>query len=67
MESAINLRIKTLDQKDFFVKVSPSQKVKELKTAIDKAISLDPSCQRLIYQGKLLKDEDRLSLYKIHD
>ena len=64
MESTqiLNLRVKTMDSNEFEVKLDNSKELKviDLKKEIEKKINLEPIRQRLIFQGKALKDNDTL-------
>jgi hypothetical protein len=69
----INIKIRTLDG-EFQVNASVENKVEELKKRIqdviiilNKVSKVPTGRQRLIYRGKLLKDSDVLSSYKISD
>lgn len=41
--------------------------MKELKEACAEGSKLDPESQRLIFKGRILKDETTISEYKIED
>lgn len=45
--------------------LSPSILVSELKEKIKAQTDIETERQRLIYSGKVLKDEEPLSLYKV--
>ena len=64
--SDIKIKVKTLrgGQKDFELTVSTSITIPELKAKLEEVTSVPPSQQRLIYLGKVLKDEDKLSDYR---
>jgi ubiquilin len=66
--SNINIFIKTSTEGKTPVDISSSATVSELKQKISTVLSDCPvDVQRLIYSGRVLKDEDVLSLYKISD
>jgi ubiquilin len=65
--SEINITVKTsnADKTDF--KADPSITVLEFKEIIAQKISVPANLQRLIYKGRVLKDESTLSSYNIDD
>ena len=64
--SAINLHIKS-GQNKWDVSIEPSQTILELKEAIAVVSSIPAANQRLIYSGKILKDDQTVESYKIQD
>lgn len=64
--SAINLHIKS-GQNKWEVSIEPSQTILELKEAIAVVSSIPAANQRLIYSGKILKDDQTVESYKIQD
>ena len=64
--SAINLHIKS-GQNKWDVSIDPSQTILELKEAIAVVSSIPAANQRLIYSGKILKDDQTVESYKIQD
>lgn len=68
------VRVKTMDSKELVIKLEADKKsehdgylVKDLKAQIASLIKLEVSRQRLIFQGKLLKDNDKLQDYNVSD
>ena len=68
------VRVKTMDSKELVIKLEADKKsehdgyrVKDLKTQIASLIKLEVSRQRLIFQGKLLKDNDKLQDYNVSE
>lgn len=66
------VRVKTMDSKELVIKLEADKKsehdgfkVKDLKAQIASLIKLEVSRQRLIFQGKLLKDNDKLQDYNV--
>ena len=69
----INVKIRTLDN-EFMVNVNAENKVEELKKSIEtgkylliQVSNVPTDRQRLIFRGRLLKDSDSISHYKISD
>ena len=68
MDSQINVKIKHLSGKMYEIKIDPSQTVIDLKTALEKESSVEKSLIKLIFKGKILKnDSEKLSDLKIAD
>jgi ubiquilin len=66
--SNIEIYIKSSTEGKTSVTISSSCTVAELKEKISNTLSDCPvEIQRLIYSGRVLKDEETLSLYKISD
>lgn len=65
--SEINLTIKCSNADKVEVKIEDNSTVFNLKEKIGAALNLTPQQQRLIYKGKVLKDESTLDFYKILD
>ena len=63
----ITVRIKTMDETEKRIQVSLDEKVSDLKNKIRDQMDVPLERQRLIYLGKQLKDEQKLSEYKIKD
>src|SRR5689334_17759117 len=61
----INLIVKTIDSQIYKLSISVEKTVYQLKQEIEKSSMLKPKNQRLIYQGKVLKDKDSIQDYKI--
>ncbi|RWS04039.1 UV excision repair protein RAD23 B-like protein, partial [Dinothrombium tinctorium] len=61
--------IKTLQQQTFTVDVSPDETVKDLKAKIEalKGAEFAISNQKLIYAGKILNDDSKISEYNIEE
>ena len=62
----ITIKIQTLD-KTFCLKINQSLTIIQLKEEISKKYNIPKDKQRLIFQGKFLKDNENLSFYKITD
>jgi ubiquilin len=66
----MNIFIKCTNEVKLTITVEPTETVKLLKEKIeeklkDSAIPTSASAQRLIYSGRVMKDEEVLSIYKI--
>ena len=59
------LRIKTIDNKIHEFLVKKETKIKQLKDKIKIELEINPLEQRLIFQGKVLKNEETLDKYNI--
>lgn len=68
-ETPITFHIKSSSDAKYTVTVSPSITVLDLKTKLSTAEFADvsPDRQRLIYSGRVLKDNETLSSYKIKE
>ena len=62
----ITIKIQTLDN-SFNLKINQSLTIIQLKEEISKKYNIPKDKQRLIFQGKFLKDNETLSFYKITD
>lgn len=65
----MKLTIKTLQQSTFTVEMEPDKTVKELKEKIEREQGKEYPCsaQKLIYSGKILADENKLSEYEFDE
>ena len=62
----ILIKIQTLDN-TFSLKINQNLTINQLKEEISKKYNIPKEKQRLIFQGKFLKDNENLSFYKITD
>ena len=62
----ISIKIQTLDNA-FSLKINPAETILALKEKITKKYNIPIDKQRLIFQGKFLKENETLSNYKITD
>ena len=60
----ITLKIQTLDN-TYSIKINENFTIAQLKEEISKKYNIPKDKQRLIFQGKFLKDQENLSFYKI--
>lgn len=65
----MKVTLKNLQQQTFQIEIEPTDTVKHLKQKIEETRGKDcpADCQRLIYAGKILTDEDELSKYNIDE
>ncbi|KVH95409.1 Ubiquitin [Cynara cardunculus var. scolymus] len=64
-ESAVEIQIKTLDSQLYSFRVDKNMPVLAFKEKIASDVGLPVGQQRLIFRGKVLKDEHRLSEYHV--
>ena len=60
----ITIKIQTLDN-TYSIKINENFSIEQLKEEISKKYNIPKDKQRLIFQGKFLKDKENLSFYKI--
>jgi len=65
MSEEVAINIKGPSELKLSITISLDKSVKELKAAIAAQSSVEEDRQRLIYSGRVLKDEEKLSTYKI--
>ncbi|KAK4239876.1 XPC-binding domain-containing protein [Achaetomium macrosporum] len=63
----MKITIKDLKQQRFTIEAEPTELVSSLKQKISDERGWDPKLQKLIYSGKILKDEDTIESYKIEE
>ncbi|EMR62782.1 hypothetical protein MGN70_011519 [Eutypa lata] len=63
----MKVTFKDLKQQKFTLDVEPSDLVSAVKQRISEEKGWDPKSQKLIYSGKILKDEDTVETYKIEE
>jgi len=61
----LQLNVKGPSELKLEITIDADKTVKDLKEAIAKSSDVEAERQRLIYSGRVLKDEDQLSVYKI--
>ena len=64
-DNLFQIKIKSIDNSQFEVSVSENMLISELKTLIASQVSVPVERQRLLYKGKHLKNNQRLSTYEI--
>jgi UV excision repair protein RAD23 len=63
----MKVTFKDLKQQKFTLDVEPSDLVSTVKQRISEEKGWDPKAQKLIYSGKILKDDDTVATYKIEE
>lgn len=63
--STIDITIRAPGDKKHPIKIDPTQSVGELKALVAEASGIEADRQRLIYSGRVLKDEEKVETYKI--
>ena len=62
----IKIRVSTLNNdSDLKLNVKPSQTIANLKQQVKELTEIEPSCQRMFFGGKLMRDKDRVKAYKL--
>ncbi|EKM84428.1 hypothetical protein AGABI1DRAFT_67830 [Agaricus bisporus var. burnettii JB137-S8] len=64
-ESEIQINIKGPNELKLQISIATDKTVSELKQAVAAQSDVEADRQRLIYSGRVLKDDDQLSVYKI--
>ncbi|CAK4068014.1 unnamed protein product [Aphanomyces euteiches] len=67
LPQSIGIRIKMQNDQTFSLRVAPDVSISELKASVQTSSLVPPARQRLIYRGKLLRDNDILSTYNVQD
>jgi ubiquilin len=67
MAESIKVTIRQNSGQQFDVTVAPTATVKELKVACQEGSGISADEMRLIFKGKILKDENTLDSYKIEE
>lgn len=65
--SAVALKVRTLDQKTYPIVISSDASVPQLKEMIASETGVTFSRQRLIFRGKVLKNDQQISAYALED
>ncbi|KAH6888632.1 XPC-binding domain-containing protein [Thelonectria olida] len=63
----MKVTFKDLKQQKFTLEVDASEKISAVKEKISAEKGWDPKLQKLIYSGKILKDDDTVSSYNIEE
>ncbi|KAI7686394.1 Large proline-rich protein bag6-A [Sarcoptes scabiei] len=61
----INIKIKTIDSKNYQFQVENDIQIKAFKERIATEVDIEPECQRMIFCGRVLADDKTLKYYKI--
>ncbi|KAI5465720.1 XPC-binding domain-containing protein [Mariannaea sp. PMI_226] len=63
----MKVTFKDLKQQKFTIEVDPSEQISSVKEKISAEKGWDPKLQKLIYSGKILRDEETVSSYNIEE
>jgi len=63
----INVQIRQSSGANFDIKIKADQTIEEMKQICQESSSIPAAEQRLIFKGKILKDDQKLVDYKIED
>ncbi|KAF7532339.1 hypothetical protein G7Z17_g13652 [Cylindrodendrum hubeiense] len=63
----MKVTFKDLKQQKFTLDVEPSELISAVKEKISAEKGWDPKLQKLIYSGKILKDEETVGSYSIEE
>ncbi|EPE10330.1 nucleotide excision repair protein rad23 [Ophiostoma piceae UAMH 11346] len=63
----MKVTFKDLKQQKFVIEVDPSETIAAVKQKISDERGWEPKSQKLIYSGKILKDEETVESYKIEE
>ncbi|KAL1894713.1 UV excision repair protein rad23 [Sporothrix stenoceras] len=63
----MKVTFKDLKQQKFVIEVDPSETIAAVKQKISDERGWEPKTQKLIYSGKILKDEETVESYKIEE
>ncbi|XP_034233210.1 large proline-rich protein BAG6 [Thrips palmi] len=62
----IDLTVKTLDSRNHAFSMPDDASVQQLKAKIEETMNIPASRQRLIFHGRVMQDDKRLSEYEVH-
>ncbi|KAK3907617.1 Large proline-rich protein BAG6 [Frankliniella fusca] len=62
----IDLTVKTLDSRNHAFSMPDDATVLQLKTRIEETMTIPANRQRLIFQGRVMQDDKKLSEYEVH-
>jgi len=65
-DTILNIKIKTLDNSLHEFTVTKETSVDDLKNKIAAKINVPVNRQRIIFQGKMLKNHDNMATYKVN-
>ncbi|GMM37778.1 ubiquitin domain-containing protein [Saccharomycopsis crataegensis] len=67
MSEEITINIKSAGDKKYEIKASKETTISEFKDQVAEVSSIPSDQQRLIYSGRVLKDQETLAFYKVQD
>lgn len=65
MSETLTINIKSSGDSKYEITIEPSNTIEDLKALISTKADVPPERQRLIYSGKILKDQETVASYKI--
>ncbi|KAJ2587936.1 UV excision repair protein rad23, partial [Coemansia sp. RSA 1797] len=63
----MNIKLKTLQQKEFQVEVESADSIKTVKEKVEKSQGFPATTQKLIFSGKILSDDQTIGGIKIKE
>ncbi|KTW26025.1 hypothetical protein T552_03294 [Pneumocystis carinii B80] len=63
----ITVNVKASNDKKYAIEINTDATIEEFKQLISSKTDITPERQRLIYSGRVLKDEEKIETYKISD
>jgi hypothetical protein len=63
----ITLKIRMMTNEVFIIKINKLKTILEIKQEIRRIKNIPITNQKLIFQGKVLKDSDKITIYKLED
>jgi len=64
-DSPINFTVKTSKDEKYTLSLPPSTSISDLKSKLHELSQIEAELQRLIYSGRVMKDEETLAFYKV--
>ena len=65
LEEEIEIKVISMDEKNFIIKIKKNATIKEFKEKLETVSNVPSDKQRLIYRGKLLNNNEKISYYEI--
>lgn len=64
-DAPINFTVKTSKDEKYTLSLPPSTSISDLKSKLHELSQIEAGLQRLIYSGRVMKDEETLAFYKV--
>ncbi|KAF8457311.1 hypothetical protein BGX38DRAFT_1317406 [Terfezia claveryi] len=64
-DAPINFTVKTSKDEKYTISLPPSTPISDLKSKLHELSQIEAGLQRLIYSGRVMKDEETLAFYKV--